>query len=191
MLLHLSAMRVNDIKRYREGRPSAKLNVLLSFPYRSGDTSEILGMRQRGELGSVILDSGAYTDQNAQMPTSLPRYIAYLQGYGQKYDHYFNLDSDFSEVGFSTENLENIIQMRQAGLHPVPVIHNVYGGEVEHYVKEAPPIVALGSTQARDLRIMKKVFNDFQGLATKIHIFGTTEYRKLIEVPAYSCDSAT
>ena len=38
---------------------------------------------------------------------------------------------------------------------------------------------------------MKRVFSAFQGQDTKIHVFGTTEYAKLVEVPAYSCDSTT
>ncbi|BEQ14417.1 hypothetical protein [Desulfoferula mesophila] len=191
MRLYLSAMRINDIKRYRERRPDAKLNVLLSYPYLNGDTSEILAMWNRGELSSVILDSGAYTDQNAQRPTNLAAYIAYLQGCGQQYDHYFNLDSDFSEMGFSAQNLENLIQMRQAGLDPVPVIHSVYGGEVQYYVNQASPIVALGSAQARDMRVMRRVFAAFLNLQTKFHIFGATDYSRLIEVPAFSCDSST
>ena len=56
---------------------------------------------------------------------SLAGLISYLQEHSHRFDIYFNFDTDFSDHGFS-HNIANQIKMEQAGLLPVPVIHNIF-----------------------------------------------------------------
>jgi hypothetical protein len=74
----------------------------------------------------------------------------------------------------------------------VPVIHSLYTGEIEYYIEREYPIVALGSSYATRLDALKFVFDKFsKNPGVKIHIFGTTNYENLIEVPVYSVDSSS
>jgi hypothetical protein len=48
----------------------------------------------------------------------------------------------------SANNIANQIKMEQAGLRPVPVIHNIFNLEIDYYVKSGKyDYLALGSSQ--------------------------------------------
>ena len=74
----------------------------------------------------------------------------------------------------------------------MPVIHSLYTGEIDYYIEKGYPIVALGSSYATRLDDLKFVFKRFEKYPqTKIHIFGTTVFENLIQVPVYSIDSSS
>ena len=106
--------------------------------------------------------------------------------------HFIELINNFDENYFSGLNYRHLLKLEEAGLTPVPVIHSLYDGEIEYYVEKKYPIVALGSSYATELDALKFVFDKFsKNPGTRIHIFGTTNYESLIEVPAYSVDSSS
>lgn len=190
MKIHLSSLYPIILDKYYE-MLNQEVNALLSYALLDSDTTEMI-YRKSNKITSLILDSGAWTDQKSANPTNIDEYINYLLVSGKNYDFYFNLDQDFDENVFSSLNLTHLLKMENAGLTPVPVIHSLYDGEIEYYLQRNYPIVALGSSYATRLDALKFVFDKFsKSPATKIHIFGTTNYKNLIEVPVYSVDSSS
>ena len=191
MLLHQSSINSKIIVEFHRRFPEKKLNILLSFALLENDAYDIL-VTHRDKINSIILDSGAYSDNTRGLQTDIDGYISYCKNAGHLYDFYFNLDSDFREDHFSPENLENLLKMEKAGLTPVPVIHSLYSGEIDYYIERGYPIVALGSSYATRLDALKFVFERFEKYPqVKIHVFGTTIFKNLIEVPVYSIDSSS
>lgn len=191
MLLHQASINSKIIVEFHRRFPQKKLNALLSYALLENDTYDIL-VTHRDKVKSVILDSGAWSDNTKGIKTDIDGYISYCKNAGHLYDFYFNLDSDFREDHFSPENLENLLKMEKAGLKPVPVIHSLYTGEIDYYIEKGYSIVALGSSYATRLDDMRFIFKMFEKHPqTKIHIFGTTIFENLIEVPAYSVDSSS
>jgi hypothetical protein len=190
MLLYLSTLDSRRLNHYYE-IIGQKVSALLSYALLGSDASEMI--KELGHrLNSLILDSGAWTDQRSPFPTDIDEYINYLAAAGKYYDFYFNLDQDFNENVFSGTNLKNLLKLEEARLKPVPVIHSLYTGEIEYYLNREYPVVALGSSYATRLDALKLVFERFEKYPTvKIHIFGTTNYGNLIEVPVYSVDSSS
>jgi hypothetical protein len=168
-----------------------KVNALLSYALLTSDTLEMT-ITHRDKINSLILDSGAWTDQRSPSPTDIDKYIAYLSIAGKYYDFYFNLDQDFSDNVFSSLNLTHLLAMEAAGLKPVPVAHSLYTGEIEYYIDKGYPIVALSPSFSVSVDTLKFVFDKFSKYPqVKVHIFGTTNYKNLIEVPVYSVDSSS
>ena len=168
-----------------------RVSALLSYAILGNDTFD-MAHTHRDKLISLVLDSGSWTDQRSPFPTDIDEYIEYLGTAAKYFDFYINLDQDFSEDVFSDVNLANLLKMEKKGLKPVPVIHSLYTGEIEYYLDRDYPIVALGSSYATRLDALKFVFEKFEKKPdVKIHIFGTTNYDNLIEIPAYSVDSSS
>jgi hypothetical protein len=190
MLIYLSTLDSRRLCHYYE-IIRQKVSALLSYALIGSDAFEMV-KTHKDKLKSVIFDSGAWTDQRSPFPTDIDEYIGYLSVASGYYDFYFNLDQDFNEDIFSSLNLTNLLEMEKAGLTPVPVIHSLYTGEIEYYIDREYPIVALGSSYATRLDALKFVFDKFSKHPNvKIHIFGTTHYENLIEVPVYSVDSSS
>jgi len=190
MLVYTSSVPSNIVDKYFN-IIGQKSNILISYALLGSDTGKIL-RTHRNKIDSLILDSGAWTDQKSTVKTDIDEYIDYLRICGTHYDFYFNLDPDFSDVTFSSINKSNLLKMEAAGLNPVPVIHSLYSEEIDYYIDKRYPIVALGSSKATRLDELQFVFDKFESYPhVKIHVFGTTRYENLIEVPAYSVDSST
>lgn len=189
MIIYQSSLDSRRLTHYFE-ITGQRVSVLLSYALLGGDTTKMISSRDK--VNSLILDSGAYTDQRSPSPTDIDGYINYLAIAGKYYDFYFNLDQDFTENVFSSTNLTNLLRMEKAGLKPVPVIHSLFTREIEYYIDRGYPIVALGSSYSDRLDALKFVFEKFaKHPNVKIHIFGTTGYENLIEVPVYSVDSSS
>lgn len=190
MIIYLSSMNSIILKKYHD-KMKQNVSALVSYALLDGDTVDMV--REKGKtLDGLILDSGAWTDQRSANPTDIDDFINYLLVAGEHYDFYFNSDQDFSENVFSSLNLSNLLRLEEAGLNPVPVIHSLYTGEIEYYIDKGYKMLALGSSYATRLDALKFVFDKFTRYPdVKIHIFGTTNYNNLIEVPAYSVDSSS
>lgn len=190
MITYLSSLNSIILKKYH-GKMKQNVSALISYALLDGDTVDMV--HEKGNtLDGLILDCGAWTDQKRVNTTDIDEYIDYLLVAGQYYDFYFNLDQDFSENVFSSLNLNHLLKLEAAGLHPVPVIHSLYTGEIEYYIDKGYKMLALGSSYATRLDALKFVFDKFAKYPdVKIHIFGTTNYKNLIEVPVYSVDSSS
>jgi len=133
MIFYQASMSLRVLKRYWEIFQEP-INVLLSFAYIGGDTYDFL-VTYRHMMIRVVFDSGAWSFvSGVAKHLSLDGLISYLKEHGHRFDIYFNFDTDFSNHGFS-HNIANQIKMEQAGLRPVPVIHNIFNREIDYYVK--------------------------------------------------------
>ena len=177
--------------KYPEERP----NLLVSYARLTRDTANFL-FKYRHIVGSVILDSGTYSLVNNPKryagSVTLSGYRAYLGQLGHRFDFYFNFDQDYSRAGFPV-NLSNQLYLENAGLNPVPVVHDCYGGEIQYYIDRGYDLVSIGSGELRDQGVTElyRIVNKFYSRGIKVHFLGCTEYEKLADVPVYSADSAT
>jgi hypothetical protein len=122
------------------------------------------------------------------MRITLEGYKNYAQDFGSYFDFYFNFDSNFTDEGFGA-NLSNQIYLEKAGLHPVPVIHDIYGNEIPYYIERKYPLVALGSSQITDIYSLEMIVDRLQRAGIQIHLFGNSTFEFLFSLPIFSCDS--
>jgi len=168
------------------------MNVLLSFAYVGADTTEIL-TDYRQMAGSIILDSGAWSVAQGTINFSVEKFISYIKMNGHLFDRYFNLDTDFSDHGF-LNNIVNQIMMERAGLKPVPVVHNLFDKEIDHYVQSGKyDYIALGSSQTTNYDdLAYAVYRIKKGnMDIKIHWFGGSKFTWLCQLPIASCDTTS
>ena len=191
MRIYQAALNLRLILAYHERFPDQKINVLRSFGRLKAEEKDIC-LTHRDKVGSVILDSGTYTlnfTKNPDLTISIDTYESYLRAFGGDYDFYFNFDSDFSPQGFPI-NQAHQRRLERAGLKPVPVIHDICGDEVEYFIDRGYEIVAIGS-QEKDLNALYLVTDRLFQAGVKVHLFGTTKYNYLVNLPLFSCDSTT
>jgi hypothetical protein len=81
---------------------------------------------------------------------SFSNYKRHVVLFGGQYDHYFNFDADFNDDAFES-NLGYQLDMEREGLNPIPVIHDIFGREIDYYIQRGYQRVALGSKQIRTL----------------------------------------
>jgi len=168
------------------------LNVLLSVATVGKNTKRFL-VDNRHLMAGKICDSGAWSAVHGKSGLTVDQVISYFKIWGDKYDHYFNFDSNFTDRGFR-DNYANQVKMEKAGLSPVPVIHNFFDFEIDFYLSlQKYPWLALGSSQS-------KTFDDFRYAVdrikwkdskVKIHWFGGSAYQWLAQTPVASCDTTT
>ena len=145
MKFYQASMSSRVLKRHWE-LFNEPMNVLLSYAYAGPDFLDIL-FTYRNMIVSVILDSGAWSVAQGVASLSLEGLISYLKMNGHHFDRYFNFDTDFSNNGFDN-NIVHQIKMEKAGLKPVPVVHNLFDGEIDYYVQAGKyNWIALGSSQ--------------------------------------------
>ena len=158
MRLYHASLSLKVIKWYSKRFPDKKLNVLRSFGLLDRDSYHFC-TDWRHTINSLILDSGTWTLNNTNNQTlrkrlTLNNYKNYLSSAGKYFDFYFNFDSNFTDNGFAT-NLANLRELERAGYHPVPVIHDIYGNEIDYYIKAGYTRVALGSSQIKSIKSLK------------------------------------
>ena len=191
MKLYHASLTLKVFLKYHKLFPEKKLHALRTF----GDLNHEMKAfckTHRDKIGSLILDSGTWTLNNAKADLkhrlTCPNYINYLMEFKDHFDFYFNFDSDFLGDENDT-NYQNQILLEEQGLKPVPVVHDIEGDEIEHYIDRGYPIVALGSSQIKNVDTLDSVMNKFKGTDTKIHLFGNARFKFISNFPIYSCDS--
>lgn len=192
MLLFQSSPRFEAVERLSELRPDIKLNLLDSFglPYNQ---SVMLRKIKRNIFLNFARDSGAYTINHALNPAvrelKASDYAKNLSVVGKYYDIVFNFDSDFSEIGFE-ENYKMQLEIESYGHCVVPVVHDLYGDELDFYVGRGHKLIALGSSQTRrpeDVKVaVMKCYPD-----VRIHLFGKVGFEYLAYMPIWSCDASS
>lgn len=177
--------------KYLEFYPDRKPNVLISFGILNTNFESFL-IKNRGKIGGIILDCGAWTLNSSKGVThiSLNSYIKYLKRFGHLFDFYFSLDEDFEETGFGT-NVYNQSRLEDEGLTPVPVVHDLYGSEIDYYIENKYPIVAIGSKQAKNISHLSIVIGKFYKAGIKVHLFGNSSYKYISKLPIFYCDSSS
>jgi len=193
MIIYLSGLDIKVLLEYLKLFPGSKLYGLRSFGRPSGE-HYLFYKKYRDILGGLVLDSGVFTlvhtlHHNYTVIT-LSGYISYVLEFGKYFDFYFNFDDDFSSGGFDN-NWSNQLKMEEAGLHPVPVLHDITGPEADFYIDKGYKIVAIGSQQSMNLGKLTPVVEKLHDAGIKVHLFGVTKYNFLSSLPIYSCDSST
>ena len=192
MKLYHASLFSNVFLKHYKLFPNIKINVLRSFGLLNHEM-ELFCVKHRSKIGSIILDSGTWTLNNANSKQkhliNLKSYQNYVQNFFKHFDFYFNFDNNFTEEG-SDSNYLNQLELEGSGLKPVPVVHDIDGDEINHYVDKGYPIVALGSSQIKTKKKLGAVMEKFEGSNIKIHLFGNTRFDFISEFPIYSCDSS-
>jgi len=191
MRIYQADLSLELILRYHELFPDRKLNVLRSFG-RLGNEEKAICINHRDKLNSVVLDSGTYTMNYAKTPErniNIDTYETYLRSFAGDYNCYFNFDEDFTKEGFAINHAHQL-KLEKAGFNPVPVVHDIYGQEVEHYIDEGYELVAIGSLE-RGIDDLYLACERFAQVGVKVHLFGTARYDYITQLPIYSCDSTT
>jgi hypothetical protein len=193
MKIYLASLSLEILLKYHELYPQKKLNVLRSFGVPSKENLGFL-KTHRQKIDSLILDSGTYTLNNKKSKdgfiVTLEGYKKYALAFGHYFDFIFNFDSKFTEDGFET-NIDNQRRLEEAGLHPVPVVHDIYGDEVNHYIEKKYPLVAIGSFQITSIGSLQMVVEKLHRAGIQIHLFGNTSFEFLAPLPIHSCDSTS
>jgi hypothetical protein len=172
--------------------PGMTVNILLSYAMLNPDVPDFLHT-YRDKIGKIILDSGTWTLNKAKgvgVPhLTLDNYMRYLKRFGHLFDFYISFDSNFTEAGVE-ENQYNQMVLEDAGLHPVPVVHDIYGPEIDQYINAGYKRIALGSSQIRTQRDMAHVMRRLDGTGIKIHTLGKSGFNLLGYFLIDSSDSA-
>ena len=192
MKLYHASLNLRVLKKYHE-LFKERSNVLLSLADESHEWLAFLN-DCRPMINSLIVDSGAYSVANGNSNLTIDQVISHLKIWGHHYDLYFNFDTDFSEGGFEN-NIDNQLKMERAGLKPVPVIHNFFNEEIDHYMIENGKYdwLALGSRQSSKFENIAHAVRRIKkgNPAIKIHWFGGSTYEWLIQLPIAACDTTS
>jgi hypothetical protein len=191
MIIYQAGLTLEMILKYHELFPTRKINVLRSFGTLTKEEAAIC-VTHRDKVGSLVLDSGTFTLYFAKQQASritIDHYERYLRQFGKDFDFYFNFDEDFGQEGFDT-NQGHQKRLERAGLHPVPVIHNIYGDEVDYYIDAGYQMVAVGSQMPVTVNDLYLVTDRLCRAGVRVHLFGRSTYEDL-QLPIYSCDSTT
>ena len=192
-------MKLEVLLEYKKQHPEAELNALLSYGTRESNYPQML-ITHRDKIGSLILDSGAFTKNISQSDRTagitLPGYMAYLK-YNYKYfDFAFTYDQDFNLDGFDT-NYPIMKKIITAGYPVVPVVHDYIGeerDEISVYVEERHPIIALGYSKHKKqnaIENIKKAIKPILAAGLKIHLLGLTSLEVHSNVPVHYSDSSS
>jgi hypothetical protein len=142
----------------------------------------------------IVFDSGAWSKvSGAANHLTLDGLIGYLRVNALQCDAYFNYDTDFSDNGFD-RNIINQIKMEDAGLTPIPVVHNLFDGEIDYYLSTGKyDYIALGSRQITNFDDFAYAVNRIKkgNPNIKIHWFGGSRYDWLCKLPIASCDTTS
>ena len=196
MIIDHAGLTVRAVLAYHALYPDVKLSAMLSYGRRTKESNKFL-FEYRKYLKRVALDCGTWTrNQNLRKYEDIitfPGYLSFLKIFVDKLDIYFNYDEDYSQDSFDT-NLGYQIEMKKAGFKKaIPVIHNCYNREINHYVNAGSKYIAIGSGELKfaSLDALHYIMNPLHRNGVKVHFFGCTEYRKLAYLPVYSADSST
>lgn len=170
-----------------------KPNILISYAYQEGNISKLV-KTYRSMIGSLYLDSGAFSVFTGASKMDVREYAAFLNRYGDNFDACFTMDDRFDDA---EHNLDNQLFLEQElsrkSWKPIPVIHDYLQpvAEFRMYVGLEHKYIALGSLGARR-KISRQVIEEIQKEfpTIKIHMFGQLNMKLLKQYRPYSADSA-
>lgn len=185
-------------QRYLSKLPEERnLNILTSYGVQTGDEDKIFNSGH-----NIICDSGAFSLNFSQGSTGISitykGYEIYLDKFHNFFKFYFNFDRYFTAED-AAGNYKFLKNLEKAGLKPVPVIHDYYGGEIKFYIDKGYKMIALGSifdpVRKRQARTSKDVEYAVEELIRlkpdiKIHYFASASFDHPSRLPIYSSDAA-
>ena len=191
MRIYHASLNLRTLLHYNMLFPEKRINVLRSFGMLD---YEMLGFCKdhRSKMGSLIFDSGTWTLNNAKYDVAaqinFPAYKDYISTFARYFDFYFNFDSVFSD-DTDEINYQNQLAMEEAGLKPVPVVHDVDRDEIDYYIDKGYTTVALGSKQNSNPDVLARAFEKFSSAGIRVHLFGNMKFSSITDFPIWSCDT--
>lgn len=194
MNLYLSSFTTKQLEAFIQLFPGIKLNILVSYGLRNKSIADFL-FKYQGNINSLILDSGTFTMNFAQQKATRERidfngYRAYLRELGHLFDFVFNFDSEFDEYG-QAQNDRHMNILLDDGHPVVPVVHTYKDKEVEHYLKQGHPIIALGYSKDKTKANIERCCKLIHDGGAKTHVLGVSTWGKLAHTPVAYCDSSS
>jgi hypothetical protein len=186
---------VPSLLKYRSIFPGTKLSVMFSYARQEPGHFEI-ATAYREAIDTIGYDSGTFTrffskNRKEAEKITLDGYKSFLWLTASYWDYYFSFDSNYTKrLDFNWDNQD---YLEAAGLHPVPVIHDINGDDVSICIDRGDPLVAIGSGELKKgggMRLetaVKRLFDH----GIKIHLLGCTNESLLSSLPIYACDSST
>ena len=84
------------------------------------------------------------------------------------------------------------MQIEEAGISPVAVVHDYYGNrEISEYIKRGYKRVALGSFDGRDYDAISYATKRLKDHGIKVHVFKMGSYAPLSQLPIDSADASS
>jgi hypothetical protein len=191
MRIYHASLGLKTLLQYHRLYPHKKVNVLRSFGMLD---NEMIGICKdhRDKVGGLIFDSGTWTLNNAATDVAarinMPNYRDYLKQFQHHFNHYFNFDSVF-ENDTDEINYQDQLALEAAGLNPIPVVHDVHRDEINYYVDKGYKIIALGSKQNGNQKVLEYAFDMFSRAGVKVHLFGNVKFNSIANFPVWSCDT--
>jgi hypothetical protein len=152
----------------------------------------------------ILLDSGTYSAfHQRREQIELKAYISFVKRNSHLIEHPVNLDvihdgRDPDETKAACEkSYSNFQIMKNAGLKPLPVVHQTDGsGWLEKYLEEAEPYIALAPRKNGGKRAIKWLLRCFETIRqasypVKVHGLAVTSSILMTEFPWTSVDSTT
>jgi hypothetical protein len=153
---------------------------------------------------SILLDSGAYSAFHQGDAVELSDYITFVRRQSSLIERVINLDIipdprlDADQIKATCEqSYRNLQTMKDAGLNPMPVVHQVDGpGWLERYLIDREPAIALAPLRRRRqsaLRWLHLCFATIRQTSyqVQVHGLGVTNSIQMTEFPWASVDSST
>ncbi|MCK5679309.1 hypothetical protein KAI46_00685 [bacterium] len=195
MKIYLADVPIRTIFLYISKKPEALLNLLVAF---GSDALEDFLNYQHLNIAkffsSVFLDSGTYSlnsgkkDPHRNRWITVENFIDFIKRFGHLFDFYPNFDEGF-EPEDMMKNLFHLNRMEKAGLNPLPVVHDLYGDEIDIFIDRGYKHVCLGSALVNNKKTMELLMKRFEGTGIKRHIFGQISFDQITENPISGCDS--
>jgi len=152
-------------------------------------------MKRKNKKIELFLDSGAFSAKSQGVKIDVQDYISFIKDNENVISVYANLDV----IGDAEGTLQNQKIMEKAGLSPIPVYH--YGEDEKYLLRyiDGYEYIALGGmvlgSSSRLRSWLDKKFPltcDKDGMPkVKVHGFGLTSLRLMLQYPWYSVDSTS
>ena len=189
------------IEKFANKFPNEKLNIMISYAYIVNQMGHIERLRNAGKISLLALDSGTFTIKDInnkdekKMKTyrhvTPESYLSWTSEFGHKFDLVFNFDDDHTGKDYK-DNYYRLVDLKEAGVDAIPVIHNIESEELSFYLDKGYKMLSLGSAQIRkpeDLDVVFDKISKYSGI--KIHLLGCTKFKFLTRRPLYSADSSS
>lgn len=195
MMIYLADVPVRTVMLYTKLVPGAKLNLLLAFGSRA--LEDFLKIQHQDIIKffpSLFLDCGAFSINSGKKnpeehrKITVENFIRFNKRSGYIFDYCASLDEDFTADGDMT-NLNNLHLMEKAGLTPLPVVHDIYGEELDIFIDHGYKYICLGSALVNNKKALEYVMERTADKEIKLHFFGQINFKQLAYYSVYSCDS--
>jgi hypothetical protein len=145
-----------------------------------------------GDPPDFFADSGAFSAHNVGATISLEVYAGWLH----KWRDYFTVYANLDVIGDHAASMRNLRELEKQGLRPLPVFHtHTQDFSVLEALCEEYDYIAIGGMVGYNANTIFPWLVKCHKIArkhdTRLHGFGQTSWKPLIDLPWYSVDSSS